>query len=442
MDFRSRILCNDRRFLAGERLYICQKTLTLQCRMWEDCGDINEFDQSIGRTHLVMERIVSAENFDFEKSIEKTIDIRSKCKNKTLMTISILYCNDMIDVGIDSTREEKMGFSTCRLSLENEWLGKKIFEHKIQFFGRPTKKVWRLPISDKIWPSKIDVSIKSNCTFTTELVYSTGTVNGIIEKVYTPKISQFLSNYFGRSTCRNPKYWPNISEDLLKLVPIKDLCDMVLKAQNRPFSVHKIVLCARSPVFLAMLTSPMKEKEYGCIDIVDISVETMGKFLYFLYRDVILIFHWNEAVELYYVADKYQVKRLKFLCCSYLLENINIGNICELLMLADSHHDYELKQKVNNIIWENDEFVFGSDTWQKLTDEKLELANETMLSKYKGKGNQNSIKTYDESIHPKIQDDFRSLYANRIATDIVVKTANNSYPAYKTILCASSLILR
>ncbi|GBM74411.1 hypothetical protein AVEN_203870-1 [Araneus ventricosus] len=51
---------------------------------------------------------------------------------------------------------------------------------------------------------------------------------------------------------------------------------------------------------------------------------------------------------------------------------------------------------------------------------------------------------YDKWIsnHPKIQDDFRSLYEGRIASDIVIKTASASYPAHKTVLCTSSLIFK
>ncbi|GBN99486.1 hypothetical protein AVEN_33142-1 [Araneus ventricosus] len=248
-------------FGRRKALYLPRDILTLRCRMWKDIGDANEFGQSFGRTQLVIERIVSVENIDIENSVEKTFRIQSKRKNKALMSISVLCCDDMIDVRINPIGEEKMKFSTCKLSLVDN--GRQICERKICFFGRPTENVWRLPFTDKVLPAENDDSDKSNCKFTTVLVYSTGEENKIIEKDCPLKISEFLTNYIGCAPSGDLTDCPNISEDLWELAKGRVLCDVELKTQNRSFFVHGTVLCARSPVFLAMLTGAMKEKEYG-----------------------------------------------------------------------------------------------------------------------------------------------------------------------------------
>ncbi|KAF8777735.1 Speckle-type POZ protein like [Argiope bruennichi] len=359
--------------------------------MWKDEGDTDEFSHIFGRTRLITERIVSTEPFCPEKSTEKIFYIYSKLQNKVLFSVSISYYGDSVDLTINPINEGKVMSSTCKITIGDPKTGRD--EYK---------------------------TIEKNCT---------------------PRIPEFLSNYL--TSCypgRKETDCPSICKELWNLYLEKSLCDVELKTEKKSLFVHKFVLCARSPVFLAMLTSEMKENITKYIEIEDISVESLEKFLIFLYTDAFEDIEWDTVFELYYAADKYQVERLKLLCSSYLVENVDCDSVCELLTLADRHHDCTLKRKVDDFIWKNESEVFKSTSWKKYASEDKVMALSTMLSKYEDKESHSSAKTFEEilSNHPDVLHDFESLYKSQSTSDIVIKTPSSSFPAHKTVLFASS----
>ncbi|GBM09617.1 hypothetical protein AVEN_197184-1 [Araneus ventricosus] len=60
------------------------------------------------------------------------------------------------------------------------------------------------------------------------------------------------------------------------------LIDMELYMKTKLFPAHKIVLCARSPIFKAMLTKDMGEKLHS---LYDIGGDIVQQILLFLYSD-------------------------------------------------------------------------------------------------------------------------------------------------------------
>ncbi|CAL1294974.1 unnamed protein product [Larinioides sclopetarius] len=92
---------------------------------------------------------------------------------------------------------------------------------------------------------------------------------------------------------------------------------------------------------------------------------------------------WDSATKLYYAGDKYQIERLKVICSSFLVDNLWISSASELLILADTHSDSDLKKAVEDFILRHEKQVFESEEWEKLTKVNSELALKTMLRKYK-----------------------------------------------------------
>ncbi|XP_055943667.1 speckle-type POZ protein B-like [Argiope bruennichi] len=194
-----------------------------------------------------------------------------------------------------------------------------------------------------------------------------------------------------------------------------------------------------------MLTGDMKEKKNECIEIEDIAYDVLDKFVFFLYTDTFKDLEWEAVIGLYYAADKYQVERLKILCCSFFLKDIDVHNVCEILMLIDKHHDSDFRMRVEDFILKNDDEVFSSSTWKQFVDEQPFLPAKTMLLKYdKDKGKRTVPETYDEklSIHPTVQDDLLALYKSKIITDIDIICKDTTFHVHKSVLCASSIIMR
>ncbi|GBO33120.1 Speckle-type POZ protein B [Araneus ventricosus] len=159
------------------------------------------------------------------------------------------------------------------------------------------------------------------------------------------------------------------------------LTDVELKTKS--FPANKIVLCGRSPVFKAMLTNDMKETNTDCIQVDDLGDDVVEQLLFFLYSDTVETLQWEIASQLYYAADKYEVCKLKEVCSSFLVENLTPTNAGELLLLADTHSDGELKKSVEDFILEHEEQVFGSDEWEMLMETNPLLFMKAMHLKYK-----------------------------------------------------------
>ncbi|GIY43371.1 speckle-type POZ protein [Caerostris extrusa] len=85
------------------------------------------------------------------------------------------------------------------------------------------------------------------------------------------------------------------------------LSDMKLRTETETFQVHAAVLSARSPVFRAMLTTDMKEKNNCCVDIPDVDNDTLRQMILYMYTD-----------QLEYLNGKMQ------LCYTRLLRNTTL----------------------------------------------------------------------------------------------------------------------
>ncbi|GBN82625.1 Speckle-type POZ protein [Araneus ventricosus] len=427
-------------FVRKKVLYLQQDVLTLRCRMWKCEGDIDRFGQCFGRTHLEIERILSVADMNPKITRKKTILIHSEKRNTVLLSVNIFHeegglkidirRRDIMKIKVSTFKFSAVGRNRTPLSYCDSWL------------NMPDGVVQSMPFSDTESKASVTNKLKLTCEF----IYSTGEETKSVEKV-TPssfKFPEFPSNCI-LSCVPSGKLadCPSICKDLWDLYSKQILCDVELKTQSTSFWVHKTVLCARSPVFLAMFTGEMKEKTSKCVEIEDLENDTLEKFLAFLYTDSFEESQLNAVVELYYAADKYQVERLKFFCRSFFANNINISNVCDLLMLADRHSDSRLKSRVEDYIVRHHKRIFRSSTWKEFSDKQPLMVAKTMLCKSEvEREKEKPAEEYKMSSYPNALDDFRSLYQSQTLSDIIIQTTSASFPAHKTILCAGSSRLR
>ncbi|CAL1275584.1 unnamed protein product [Larinioides sclopetarius] len=178
--------------------------------------------------------------------------------------------------------------------------------------------------------------------------------------------------------------FPSALEDMKSLYMNKCLTDVELKTETKSFPAHKMVLCARSPVFKRMLTIDMKKRNTDCIEVDNLGDDVVQQLLLFLYSDNVQNLDWAMATRLYYAADKYEVGRLKAVCSSFLVEHLTPSNAGELLLLADIHSDGDLKGVVEVFILKHEREVFVSKEWEMLMEKNPLLVMKTMQLKYKG----------------------------------------------------------
>ncbi|GFY50852.1 speckle-type POZ protein-like B [Trichonephila inaurata madagascariensis] len=214
------------------------------------------------------------------------------------------------------------------------------------------------------------------------------------KKLDSGSISPFINDlvipnsYVSDAEVLQSKSMPGLKEDFECLYSKGTLSDVKLRTASETFQAHKSILSARSPVFLAMFTSDMKESLQDYVDVSDLEDDTVRRMLLYLYTDTLKDLQWENALKLYAAADKYQIVTLKVKCCYFLKRNLCSRNVCDLLCLADLHGDGELKKAAQDYILAHEENVFSSDEWAHFFKINGNLAAETMMLKWKRKPEQ------------------------------------------------------
>ncbi|GBN86178.1 Speckle-type POZ protein [Araneus ventricosus] len=398
---RKKFVQMDKILLHRKADYLPQDTLSVSCKIWKGEGNVQEVNEFVARTRIGIEEISflhSIESFSkLEPNEKKTIQIKSPSKKHCALTSSLYFIEDSNEgkVIVEITPSAKNQIlAKCKLFLLDR-SGKKIECGEADNRLDATRKdIQNLPLSltrQAILNGKSDYMPEDNLSLSCECVFSTGVEYEKIERtlygkpfVACSQISNDVQSKGIYNAAQKLSACPSALDDLKAIYNNQMLTDVELKTKTKSFPAHKIWLCARSPVFKTMLTSDMREKNSNHIPIDDLEDDTVQQLLLFLYTDKLEKLSWESAIKLYFAGDKYQVEKLKVICSSFLVDNVSTTSASELLLLADTHSDSDLKEAVEDFILKHEEQVFGSEEWEKLTEVNSQLALKTMLLKYRG----------------------------------------------------------
>ncbi|XP_036333761.1 BTB/POZ domain-containing protein 1 [Rhagoletis pomonella] len=110
--------------------------------------------------------------------------------------------------------------------------------------------------------------------------------------------------------------------------------DCVFHIGGAQLKCHKLILSTASPVFEAMFYGPIREQQKE-IDILDIGAETFQMLLNFIYAGVMPVsLSLEEAIELYYCAEKYLITDLTNTCLLAIARKLRYTNILPALELC------------------------------------------------------------------------------------------------------------
>ncbi|TVU42635.1 hypothetical protein EJB05_09054, partial [Eragrostis curvula] len=142
----------------------------------------------------------------------------------------------------------------------------------------------------------------------------------------------------------------DIMEHFGKLLIQKEGADVTFSVAGDTFEAHKIVLAARSPVFKAQFYGLLRESGTHCVTVEDMQPAVFRVLLHFIYNDSLpdmSDLEGNDYGEmmrhLLVAADRYAMERLKVICESIILKNLDVDNVADTLALADQHHCDRLK---------------------------------------------------------------------------------------------------
>ncbi|XP_055952816.1 TD and POZ domain-containing protein 1-like isoform X1 [Argiope bruennichi] len=150
--------------------------------------------------------------------------------------------------------------------------------------------------------------------------------------------------------------------------------DVILCIGGREFNVHKAVLAARSPVFAAMFRNEMKENSENRIQIEDSNEIAVEELLRYLYAEKTIPLTPYLALDLFELADKYDIQNLKAETVDYLKCNFSVENILDILVAADLHDERALKAEAIEFISNNLWHLLKTAKW-KIFRTNLELVD-------------------------------------------------------------------
>ncbi|EMS47704.1 BTB/POZ and MATH domain-containing protein 2 [Triticum urartu] len=144
---------------------------------------------------------------------------------------------------------------------------------------------------------------------------------------------------------------PNALEHFGKMLKDKSRADVTFEVRGEMFPAHRAVLSARSPVFKAQLSEPMKENKMRHITVDRMEPVVFEALLHFVYTDSLPTMddldrsERNAVIQhLFVAADQYGLDRLKLMCERILCLNLDVNNVDVVLRLADRYDCQKLKE--------------------------------------------------------------------------------------------------
>ncbi len=154
-----------------------------------------------------------------------------------------------------------------------------------------------------------------------------------------------LTVYNDQTACRSSMTLTSCLKTMMLKGQDSDINIVIGTDSTTHLPAHRCILTARSPVFRAMLSFPMKESTTGLVVIEDIDLSTMQEVLHYIYTDSLSDCNKLSlmAESLFCAATKYEIVGLMSLCEEYLIQQITLETSIRFLRLGDMYNGKRLK---------------------------------------------------------------------------------------------------
>ena len=161
-------------------------------------------------------------------------------------------------------------------------------------------------------------------------------------------------------------YGKQMNEQIGKLFCDQKFSDVKISCGEEVFHCHRCILSVRSPVFEAMFQSEMRENLSQEVVIKDIRPDVVREMLHFIYNGATSTETVMDEIgkDLLSAADQYQLELLKNKCEEKLCSSLEVSNSVELLVLADLHHAFKMKNMALRLIAMNMDTIVNTDVYK------------------------------------------------------------------------------
>lgn len=163
--------------------------------------------------------------------------------------------------------------------------------------------------------------------------------------------------------------------------------DVSVVCGEERLDAHSVILAARSPVFDAMWSTSMQERENKTVEITDLEPSAVKRMLRFMYTGSIEDELKNDAetVSLLQAAHRYQVTVLVDHCVAALSAGLTVNIVAERLMVADLAGLESLRKACISFITDTAgrvAAVQATDGFQALTKKRPHLAVDILAAAF------------------------------------------------------------
>ncbi|KAF8673392.1 hypothetical protein HU200_048956 [Digitaria exilis] len=162
--------------------------------------------------------------------------------------------------------------------------------------------------------------------------------------------------------------------------------DVTFQVGEETVAAHRLILGARSSVFMAELFGPMKEKHASHIQIHDMDPGVFRAMIHFIYTDTLSDMDKGNtffmAQHLLVAADRYDLQRLKLICEDKLCNFISSSTAATTLALAEQHGCKRLKEACFKFLRSpgNLKTIMDNDGFKHLTSSCPSILNELLAN--------------------------------------------------------------
>jgi hypothetical protein len=138
-----------------------------------------------------------------------------------------------------------------------------------------------------------------------------------------------------------------------------------------------------------MLTHDSKEKNSGEIHIEDCDPDCFDEFLLFIYSGRAEHLTPDNALPLYYAADKYDFPDLKEQCVHFLETSLSTTSVFDVVLLAAKHGEEQLLRAATEYFSNNLKTILFTVEWQNFLAKNPVVGNELYIKSLQSLGHLN-----------------------------------------------------
>ena len=160
-------------------------------------------------------------------------------------------------------------------------------------------------------------------------------------------------------------YGKQMMEQIGRLFKDQKFSDVKITCGEEVFHCHRNILSVRSPVFEAMFESKMRENLSQEVVIRDMRPDVVREMLHFIYNGATSTDTVMDSIgkDLLAAADQYQLDLLKNKCEEKLCSSLEVSSSLELLVLADLHHAFKLRNMALKLVAKNMDTFVNTDVY-------------------------------------------------------------------------------